>query len=127
MNVGPAGEPARPDRGPHVRYVMLTLFAVLLALGQALFKRAALESVDRPMPFGLVTWWMVAALVLYAVATVLWVWILRSVPLSEAYPFAALGFVIVPLLASWMFGEVLDGRYVVGVVLIITGIAVTCR
>jgi len=109
------------------QYAVLVLFSVLLAIGQSLFKKAALASLGQPLPMGFLTVWMFAALALYAIATVLWVWLLRSVPLSTAYPFAALGFVLVPLLARVLFGEAIDLRYGVGAALIIVGIVVVSR
>lgn len=110
-----------------MQYAMLTAFAALLAVGQVLFKKAAIASLGRDMPFALLSGWMIAALTLYSVATALWVWILRSVPLSEAYPFTALGFIFVPLLSKFLFGDVIEARYWMGTTLIMAGIAVTCR
>ena len=108
-----------------MRYPLMIAFAVLLATGQILFKKAALLGVGRALPWGLVNGWLVAALVVYGGATLLWVWILRTTPLSIAYPFAALGFVIVPLVARFLFGEVLDLRYALGVAMIVFGVLLT--
>jgi multidrug transporter EmrE-like cation transporter len=38
-----------------------------------------------------------------------------------------LGFVLVPLAGRQFFGEALDGRYLVGVILILIGILLTIR
>jgi len=108
-----------------MNYTSLIAFAFLLAGGQILFKKAALAGAGQALPWALLNSWTVLALVLYLVATALWVWILRSTPLSTAYPFAALGFVIVPLAAHYFFGENIDYRYVLGIVLIVTGIVLT--
>ena len=67
---------------------------------------------------------MASALMLYAIATALWVWIFRTTPLSIAYPFVALGFILVPLAAHYFFGEPLTTWHVVGTVLIIAGLLV---
>lgn len=109
------------------QYAFLILFSVLLAIGQSLFKKAALASLGQPLPIGFLTVWMLAALALYAIATALWVWLLRSIPLSTAYPFAALGFVLVPLFALVLFGESINLRYGLGAALIVLGIVVTSR
>ena len=109
------------------QYGLLILFSAMLATGQILFKKAALASLGHPLPFSLLSGWMFAALILYAAATALWVMLLRTIPLSAAYPFAALGFVLVPLLARFLFNETLDARYGVGVALIVLGIVVTSR
>jgi undecaprenyl phosphate-alpha-L-ara4N flippase subunit ArnE len=107
-------------------YLALTSFAFLLALGQILFKYAAdtsprVASIGGVMGFvGNPYLW--AAGLLYVAATLLWLMILQHVPLSRAYVFAALGFVIVPLASSVLFGDSLSLRFVVGTVLIVAGV-----
>jgi drug/metabolite transporter (DMT)-like permease len=107
-------------------------FACLLATGQALFKMSA-PSADQQV--NAIGWAIIllkqpsfwAAISLYGCATLLWVYLLQSVPLSRAYPFAALGFVIVPVLAVGLFGERLTPTYIAGAALIVAGIIVTAR
>ncbi len=65
-----------------------------------------------------------AALTLYGFATLLWIWILSRVPLSQAYPWAAVGMVIVPLLGWYLYGERIAPVFWVGVALIAAGIFV---
>ena len=107
-------------------------FSLLLAVGQTLFKVAAtsLQSAS-PGPADL---WQLAllpvfwgALILYAGGTLLWIYILQSVPLSRAYPFAALGFVVVPILAVVFFSERVTLTYAVGALLIVAGVVITAR
>ena len=110
-----------------MHYVLLVAFALLLSTGQVLFKKAATTSDEGPFHLALLNGWMVAALFLYAFATGLWVWILRSTPLSIAYPFVSLGFILVPLASHYLFGEQLTIRYTTGVALIIGGLIVISR
>ena len=70
---------------------------------------------------------MIAALVLYGVATVLWVYVLRTVPLSAAYAVFALAFLIVPLLAHFVLDEPLSANVLIGGVIIVVGILVAVR
>ena len=107
-----------------MHYVLLVTIALLLSAGQILFKQAAATNIEKPFHLALLNSWMVAALFLYGFATGLWVWILRSTPLSIAYPFVALSFVLVPLGAHFLFGEQLTIRYASGVALIIAGLVV---
>lgn len=68
--------------------------------------------------------WFWTALSLYGTATLLWIYILQHIPLSLAYPFAALGFVIIPA-ASWLiFKEPINLYYLAGAALIISGLFV---
>ena len=64
------------------------------------------------------------ALIVYACATFLWLFILQKVPLSVAYPFTALAIVIIPLLSIFLFDEKLDVTYWFGSMLIVSGIVV---
>ena len=110
-----------------MRYVLLIAFALLLSAGQVLFKQAAVVGIGKPFHLALFNGWMAAALVLYAIATGLWVWILRTTPLSIAYPFVALGFILVPLAAHYLFAEPLETRYAIGATLIVAGLLVMSR
>jgi drug/metabolite transporter (DMT)-like permease len=63
-----------------------------------------------------------AAAALYGASTLAWIVALRSIPLSQAYLFMALGFVIVPVAAHLVFGEPLNLRILFGAALICAGI-----
>jgi drug/metabolite transporter (DMT)-like permease len=106
--------------------------SALLAAGQTLFKVAALKlkgageaSADLMGLVLIPSFWL--ALVLYGLGTLLWIYILQTVPLSRAYPFMALAFVMVPLLAVLLFSERLNLTYGVGALLIVAGVVVTAR
>jgi drug/metabolite transporter (DMT)-like permease len=111
--------------------IELVSFPVAIAAGQMLFKRAAdqigtatgtswvLDVAKLP------TMWV--ALALYGAATLLWVRILTTVPLSRAYPFMALAFVLVPAAGYVFFNESITVRYVIGTALIIAGVVVVAR
>jgi len=106
----------------------LCSFAVLLACGQILFKLSASTLPPLASTAGLIALatnlWFWAALVLYGTATLLWILILQQVPLSAAYPFMALGFVLVPAASHFLFKEPLNLFYGLGVLLIIGGLGV---
>jgi drug/metabolite transporter (DMT)-like permease len=55
-------------------------------------------------------------------STLLWTWILRSVPLSSAYPFMALAFVFVPIICYLFLGETISQRQMAGATLIVAGV-----
>ncbi len=107
-----------------VANVLILLGCVLgVAAGQLLFKMAA----GIPRPDG-EAWRLflspplIAGLAVYGLATIVWVWQLRSVPLTRAFPFMALGFVVTPLAASFLFQEATSPRYWLGALLICAGI-----
>jgi len=53
--------------------------------------------------------------------------ILMTVPLSRAYPFVALAFVLVPAAGYLFFHESITLRYALGTALIVIGVAVAAR
>jgi undecaprenyl phosphate-alpha-L-ara4N flippase subunit ArnE len=67
---------------------------------------------------------LIGGLVIYLGATVLWIWLLRTIPLSVAYPFMALAFLFVPVMGAAFLGEPFSFKSAFGAALIITGICV---
>jgi drug/metabolite transporter (DMT)-like permease len=116
------------DRLTISQIVLLTAYAAGMAGGQILFKMAALRYAaadgtlyDRLL--GLVqNVHFLLALLLYAALAVLWVWVLSFTPLSRAYPFVALAFVLTPLLGGWLFGETISWNLLAGLVIILCGL-----
>jgi drug/metabolite transporter (DMT)-like permease len=67
---------------------------------------------------------LILALFIYGLGTIVWIYLLKSVPLSFAYPFMALTFVLVPLLAWYFLGEPLTMRKGLGTLLVMAGLVV---
>jgi multidrug transporter EmrE-like cation transporter len=71
--------------------------------------------------------WLLTGAILHVTALALWVAGLRQVELSVAYPFIALGLVLVSTL-SWMFlGESMNVARIAGILLIAAGVLVVAR
>lgn len=68
-----------------------------------------------------------ASISLYGAATLLWIFLLMHIPLSKAYPYMALCFILVPLMAYFVFGEQLSTAYLIGCILILAGIVVIAQ
>lgn len=111
---------------------ILVAYAVALAGGQLLFKLAALRFTpaarwtDSVLALALNPYLIVAVL-LYGLLSVVWVWVLTFVPLSTAYPFVALTFVLSVASGVLMFGEPLTYRLVLGGAMIVIGLIVITR
>lgn len=106
--------------------LIVMVCVVVMTIGQVLFKQVAVNynKVGNFFDFGVIGLLSVAGS-LYLASSGLWVWALRSVEISKAYPYFALGFVFVPLLGAWLFGELLTLRYGLGVLLIVIGVSLT--
>lgn len=107
--------------------IALTLLCVAgIAAGQILFKKAAMHLPAHPQMIDwLLNGWLIVALVLYGITTLLWIWVLRHAPLHLAYPFMALAFIIVPLLSYYFLGEPLNTKTFIGGALIVIGVSLS--
>lgn len=102
----------------------ITVLCVLgISLGQLLFKKAAQSIVDASSWHQWVfNGWLITALALYGITTLVWIWVLRHAPLHIAYPFMGLAFLIVPVLGWMMLGEALNWQTLAGGALILAGV-----
>lgn len=111
-----------------LNFFLLSICSLLIATGQLLFKRASnnFQQIENINQFAgaIFSRHFVLALAIYSIATMLWIWLLREIPLTRAYPFIALSFVIVPLLSFVFLGETVGYMYFVGLMLILAGICV---
>lgn len=112
-----------------INYIGLAAVTLILAAGQFLFKRIGLSIHGVPIAAGLLSILrqplLYAALLLYGVATILWIWILSRVPLSQAYPWVAAGVVVVVFLGWWFYGERPSPIFWLGLAFVAVGIALT--
>lgn len=67
------------------------------------------------------------ALTCYALSVLVWLIGLSRVPVSQAYPLLSLGYVINALFAWWLLGEALSAQRLVGVGVVIAGVALIAR
>ena len=111
--------------------LFLTTFTVLLlSIGQILFKYAAnkMDVQEKGLFEGLLlNPSFITAIFVYGVATISWMLVLRITPLNVVYPFGALAFIIVPVLAHYFLGESLKWTTLAGAVVIIFGVYISLR
>ncbi len=110
----------------YLNLFLLCSFSLLMAIGQIFFKMAAqnapaINNISSVFSLALNPWF-IGALALYAFSTLLWVSVLQQVNLSVAYPFVALGFIVIPLASFVLFKEPLNWQYGVGVVLLLVAL-----
>ena len=99
---------------------------VLMTIAQLLFKQAGLHANHHAeWYFALVlNPWLATGLAASVGGMGFWLFTLRSIPLSLAYPWTALTYVITPLGSALLFGEVITTRYAFSMALVVTGIVV---
>lgn len=110
----------------NLKAALLALLAVLgIAAGQLLFKLAA----DSLSKTNSVWSWITnthlqLALLIYVVATVVWILALQRAALNVAYGLMGLAFVIVPLASAYFLGEKLTKGVLIGGAMILVGILI---
>lgn len=109
-----------------LQHIVILAVIALLAAGQLLFRKAAIAAPPLSSVSGLLALLsnpvFILALGIYGAATLLWVGVLQQVPLSRAYSFMALSFVIVPVASMLLFGEAITPRLIIGIVLVFAGL-----
>ena len=113
--------------GAAYQYAGLIAVPILLSIGQILFKIASASVGEGASVRAMASNpYLLTALVLYAIGTVIWLFVLSRVDLVRAYPFAALSFVLVPMLSHWILAERFGTAYIVGVAFLVVGV-VLCQ
>lgn len=71
--------------------------------------------------------WVLGGMFLHVSALVVWLWALSKVDISFAYPFLALGYVLVSAMAWLWLGEELSQMKIIGMVVIVIGILILAK
>ncbi len=112
-----------------INILALSMFTLVLAVGQLLFKHVGDALRDRPVVEAAYTMArqpaLYAALAIYGVSTLLWIWILTRISLMQAYPWVAVGIIIVPILSHLIYNETAGPMYWVGALLCAIGVVLT--
>lgn len=107
-------------------YILLIINILLMAIGQILFKKSSLfiES-HQELPIilkYLYNTWFCGGILAFGIATIVWVKILSLAKLSTVYPMQSVAYIIVAILAYFIFGEKITILNIVGISIIIIGV-----
>jgi multidrug transporter EmrE-like cation transporter len=112
-------------------YIFVLLTVVLTVYGQIVIKWQVLAAGSLPAAAGdratfvaklLINPWVMSGLGAALVASACWMLAMTKLPLSHAYPFMSLSFVLVLLLSFGIFSEPLTWQKILGVALIVAGV-----
>ncbi|MEM6579933.1 MAG: EamA family transporter [Pseudomonadota bacterium] len=93
-----------------------------------MFKVSAISLNNTGSIFNIQTFAILAATILmYALISGGWVWVLKNAHLGEVFPFYSLAFALVPLASYFLFGERFTSGYFFGTILIIAGLILCAR
>ncbi len=129
----PAGFPPAPGRRPlTLASIGLLVFAVATAAtGQLMLKHGMQVATSRAAQSGgslvvraATSPWVLLGLVVFAVSAVAWLGALSKVPLSVAYPFNALGYLVILIASIVVLHEKANVLTWVGSVLVVSGLLI---
>lgn len=108
--------------------LLCLLNTFMMVIGQVLFKMGSkgkkMDSI-KGIILTMLNPIILSALCLYALTTVLWLYILSKTNISEAYPIQALAFPLVLIASSVLFKEVVPCNRWVGVIIIFIGVYIS--
>ncbi|TNJ33848.1 EamA family transporter [Arenimonas terrae] len=116
-------------------YVFIALTIVLTVYGQLVLKWQASKRPDatlagmnpEAMLSLLLNPWVISGFAAAFAASLCWMAAIGKMPLSKAYPFMALSFPTVGVLAVWLFNEQFNTPKIIGTALILAGVVVLSR
>ncbi|MEM7221346.1 MAG: hypothetical protein AAF495_00095 [Pseudomonadota bacterium] len=89
-----------------------------------MMKSGAMVPVHERFILGLLSWKSLIGLCVFAIAALIYAWLLQWVPLNVAQSFAAAQFIAVILASAWVLSEGISLSRWIGILLIATGILV---
>jgi len=111
-----------------VTYGVAILCVLGVAVGQILFKISATALAESGSFFAIKPAAIFfAAMCLYGITSVAWVWVLQKAEIGRVYPLMALAFILVPLGSYLVLGERFQPQYLVGVAMIIAGVVIVLK
>lgn len=117
-----------------VRLIVLSIIESLLLCGGQIMLKLAVAQMDKSLSAWLffvhsllLNWWLLGCGIFMTGAGLLWMYILRHFPFSNAYPLTALSFVFGTIAAMIFFHETVDWLHWVGLLCILVGCYIIAR
>lgn len=117
--------------------ILIILLSILMSSTAHIFLKKGMmtHALTATKPHGLtnLVWtigtntWVLGGMFLHVSALIVWLWALSKVDISFAYPFLALGYVLVSTMAWFWLGEELSPTRCLGIGIVIIGIFVLAK
>jgi drug/metabolite transporter (DMT)-like permease len=105
--------------------LLVLLFAVALAAsGQVLLKHGMFQAAALAKIAAATNLWVIAGLMVFAVSAIAWLVTLSRVPLNIAYPFNAIGYLVILGASVLLLHEKANVWTVVGSLMVVAGLIV---
>jgi drug/metabolite transporter (DMT)-like permease len=96
-------------------YVQIAIGALLVTASELLLKKGAIAG-------GLASGWTWIGILTYMLSFASWLYVLRHLPLSIAYPLISVVHLLVPLGAWLILGEMIPGQRWIGIACVFCGV-----
>jgi len=104
---------------------LIILIVSLISAGQLLFKLASLLIVENNPVFGFKVLGVIfLSFLISGIGSLVYISLLRTIPLSIAYPFMALSYIAVPIMSYVFYNDSININYYVGITFVIVGLIV---
>lgn len=108
-----------------VTQIISTISCVFaISIGQLLFKKTSMRLNESDFFSVNVLTYFILAIIIYGLATLFWINLLRFIPLNKAYSFMALSFIFVAIGSYFIFNESISARFFIGLFMIVVGLIV---
>lgn len=101
------------------RYWLILLPIVIIAVGQTLAKLGIQHLQAHKQILNV---FIISGYCLLILRGLTWIWVIRNVKLSLAYPFISITYVFILLISHYLFNEPLTTRQLLGALLVVGGI-----
>lgn len=113
-----------------MNYLLIACNIVLLVGGQTLWK-IGIETHHihglKSVLIAMFSPWVIAGIVLYVIATVIWIYLLSKMPLSLLYPLQSMAYVAALLVSIFIFKEHVTAWRWIGVGVILVGASLVVK
>jgi undecaprenyl phosphate-alpha-L-ara4N flippase subunit ArnE len=107
--------------------LLLAVSILFNVAGQLLLKRAAMAGTGAAITRSFFSPWFVLGVGSLGTSMLLWVQVLRKMPISLAHPITGIVFVLVPLASHFLWGESLPPTRLLGIAVIVFGVFLVAR
>jgi undecaprenyl phosphate-alpha-L-ara4N flippase subunit ArnE len=108
-------------------FLLLAVAIAFNAIGQLLLKRATIGLESGAAARVFLSGWFLGGGAALGLSMLLWVQVLRRVPLTIAHPLTGAAYLIVPIASHFLWREPLTAMRMVGILIIVLGMALVAR
>ena len=110
-----------------VSVLLNSVAQILMKKGMSAFLLMDFSAMIRSVPLFLLNLWLWGAVLAYGMSFVLWLAVLSKTPVSVAFPFLSIGYVIVAVGGYFFFGERISAVQICGLCAICAGVFLVSR